>query len=86
MDGVQLQEDSSKSPEYRDFAKRLSHWRQEAGIKKVDFARMLGVEPPAVSKWEAGQTAPTLENLHKIAKACGITLQIFWGRIPEEEA
>lgn len=73
------------SPEAADFAKRIQFWRNQAGIRKVDLARFVGCEPSMVSKWEAGTLRPGLGYQHEIVKACGISMQIFWSKIPEAE-
>jgi len=39
------------------------------------FSKMLGVSPTAVILWERGETVPDLENLIKIAKLSGYSLE-----------
>ncbi len=48
--------------------RRLHHYTQEA------IAEKLGVSRQAVAKWEAGETAPDIENCAALAKLYGVTL------------
>lgn len=80
------QEDSQKSPEALDLARRIQYWRQRAGLaRRIDLARAIGVEPSMVTKWETAVNKPTIEHHHKVCEACGISMQMFWSRIPDEE-
>lgn len=66
--------------------RRIRHWRQVAGLSKTELARACGVSQSAVSQWEDGNySPPTLKNLAKIAKACGVELRTFFGPIPDVE-
>lgn len=47
---------------------RLTIARQRAGLTKKELAERIGVEPRAVSGFEAGQYSPTEENLTRIAR------------------
>ena len=80
-----MQEESEKSPEKLDLARRIIHWREHAGLRKIDLARALGVEPSVVSKWERATMTPTTENHHRIAAACGVTMERFWGSMSDDE-
>lgn len=73
------QEESYKSPERLDLAQRIRHWREQSGLRKIDLARALGVEPSMVSKWERASTIPGIENNHRIAEVCGVSMTRFWG-------
>lgn len=76
------QEQSYKSPERLDIARRVQHWRERASLRKVDLARALAIDPSMVSKWERAEMAPTPENLARIAEACGVTMSTFWSELP----
>lgn len=83
MSDVGKQDDSPEpSPERLDLARRITHWREAAGMRKIDLARELAVEPAMVTKWEQGDRAPTIENQHRIAAACGVSFAVFWSRLP----
>lgn len=66
-------------------AERIKHWRTQAGLTQAQLAHAVGVTPSAACFWERGDNAPRAKHLAAIASACGITEQIFWGRIPDPE-
>ena len=47
---------------------RIRDCRQQAGLSQEKVAEQVGVSRQAVTKWEAGQTAPSTENLLKLAE------------------
>lgn len=60
------------------FALRLIATRETAGYKiKADFARLLGVEPPAYRKWERGGAEPGIADLAKIQEETGVSLDFL---------
>lgn len=67
-------------------ARRITHWRKFAGLKQADIAKAVGVSPSAVSLWESGGNAPTLENVEAIAAACGVELRVFFGPVVLNDA
>ena len=70
-----------------DIAKRIRHWRQEAGLKQFELAERIGRSEATVSRWENAEhdVAPVTALVHRIAEACGVSMQIFWGRLPQQE-
>ena len=48
---------------------RIKSCRQKAGLSQEKLAELAGVSRQAVTKWEAGQSAPSTENLLKLADA-----------------
>src|ERR1700691_5812385 len=48
--------------------KRLTVARQRASLTKTELARKIGVEPRAVSGFEAGQYPPSEETLERLAR------------------
>lgn len=67
----------------QDTARRIRHWRTEAGLKPVQLARALEMSEASVSRWESGGAEPSTKTLRKIAEVCGVSFQVFWGRLPE---
>ena len=67
-----------------DFAKRITHWRTEAKLSKSELAAIMDVEPSMVSKWERATLRPGLGYHHKFCEAVGVSMQIFWARLPSE--
>lgn len=54
--------------------------RENAGYSQKFVAISLGVQPPNVSRWEAGVTWPTVENLLKLADLYRVTTDYLLGR------
>jgi transcriptional regulator with XRE-family HTH domain len=47
------------------------------------LARAIGVTAGAIQHWEEGRAEPTQENLRLFCEVIGISLQVFWGPLPE---
>ena len=64
----------------------LSKIRQRKGITQAQEAEMLGVTNKAVSKWECGESLPSVDLLMAIAKLYGTSVDniLSSGRIEEE--
>jgi Zn-dependent peptidase ImmA (M78 family)/transcriptional regulator with XRE-family HTH domain len=58
-------------------ASRLKVARQRAVLTKKELAERIGVEPRAISGFEAGQYMPTPDNLARIARATGFPEAFF---------
>lgn len=43
--------------------------RERAGLNQSDLARLVGVTPAAVNRWEAGERSPSGESAVAYAKA-----------------
>jgi len=56
---------------------RLTIARQRAGLTKKELALRVGVEPRAVSGFEAGQYMPTDEKVARIARATGFSIEFL---------
>lgn len=54
-------------PQY-EFRRALIAARLDAGLTQRQMAERLGVKQPALARWEAGETMPTLVTLHRIAQ------------------
>lgn len=66
-----------------DVAGRVRHWRLSAGLSHKALAEALKVDRSAIHHWEAGRAVPSTTNLMKLAEVCGVSMQVFWSRIPE---
>ena len=42
--------------------------RNKAGLSQMELANQLGVSRQAVSRWESGDTTPTMDKLKTLAK------------------
>ncbi len=50
---------------------RIKERRTGAGMSQEKLAELLGVSRQAVTKWEAGQSAPSSDNLFRLAEVLG---------------
>lgn len=66
-----------------DLHERIRAWSKAADLSTGDLAKACGVTPSAVSQWKGGETKPSANHLQAIATACGVSLRIFFGSLPE---
>lgn len=52
----------------------IRHIRKANGLTQKEFASILGVEDPAVSKYESGDNKPTIESLVNISEFFGVSV------------
>lgn len=57
-----------------DLAERLAALRKRAGLSQGDVAERLNVSRQAVSRWETGLTVPATDNLSRLGRLYGVTL------------
>lgn len=60
-----------------DLGERIKEARQRARLSQEKVAELIGVSRQAVTKWEAGQSAPTTDNLFKLAEVLGTTVDLL---------
>lgn len=48
--------------------------RNKAGLSQMELAERLGVSRQAVSRWESGDTTPTMDKLKTLARIYGVSL------------
>lgn len=53
---------------------RINKIVEDSGMRKSDFAKMMGVMPCTLSTWMGGWQIPSLTNLIQIARYGGVTL------------
>ncbi len=56
---------------------RIKEQRKKSGLSQEKVAELMGVSRQAVTKWENGQSAPTTENLFKLAEIFGTTVDFL---------
>ena len=61
---------------------RIKQCRQNVGLTQEQVADEMGVSRQAVTKWENGKSAPSTENLFKLASLFGTTVDFL---LPELE-
>ena len=62
---------------------RIREHRRRAGMSQEALARQLDVSRQAVTKWESGQSAPSTENLFRLAELFHTTVDLL---LPPREA
>jgi len=50
--------------------------REKRGLTQRELAQLAGMTQPAIARFEAGGTTPTLPVLDRIARALGMTLKV----------
>lgn len=63
------------SGHFRDVVRRM---RRAAGLSQAELANRLGTTQSAVARWESGDVSPRLDNVQRIADACGLDAHIIW--------
>ena len=66
----------------------IRKYRKEKSMTQEEMAKRLGVTPPAVNKWENGNSFPDIMLLAPIARLLDIsvdTLLSFHGELTDEE-
>ena len=58
---------------------RIRAARQAAGLSQEKLAEQLGLTRQAVTKWETGQSAPSTENLLRLAEVLGVPVTALLG-------
>lgn len=56
---------------------RIKACRQKAGLSQEKVAELVGVSRQAVTKWEADRSAPSTENLFRLAEVLGTSMDIL---------
>ena len=53
---------------------RLKQIRQALGLKQIDLAKVLKLNPSAISQMESGRTNPSLETLEELSVNYNVNL------------
>lgn len=61
---------------------RIKENRVRCGLSQEKLAERMGVSRQAVTKWEQGKSAPSTENLFRLAEVFGTTVDLL---LPREE-
>ena len=56
---------------------RIKEQRKKCGLSQEKVAELVGVSRQAVTKWESNQSAPSTENLFKLAEIFGTTVDLL---------
>lgn len=64
---------------------RIKECRKKAGLSQEKVAELVGISRQAVTKWETNQSAPSTENLFKLAEIFGTTVDMLMDEVSREE-
>ena len=64
---------------------RIRQQRQRAGLSQEKVAELVGVSRQAVTKWETGQSAPSTDNLFKLAEIFDSSVDLLLAESAQEE-
>ena len=63
---------------------RIKNQRTRAGLSQERVSKLVGGSCQSVTKWESGQSAPSTENLFRLAEIFGTTVDMLLD-IPDEK-
>lgn len=66
-------------------SENIKEYRNKKGLSQYEFAERLGVSPQAVSKWECGQSCPSIENLCAISELLDASIDELIGEKHDRE-
>lgn len=64
---------------------KLTVLRDKAGISQMSLAHQLDVSRQAVSRWESGDTTPSMDKLKALAKIYGVSLDWLCSDVADEK-
>lgn len=62
------------------FPEILRKTREDKGLSQAELAEKAGMQPSAISHFEAGRRSPSFENLKRLADALTVTIDYLLGR------
>jgi len=74
------------SSEDRKFGQRLRQARESKGYSQGELAVLAGMQPSAISHFEADRRSPSFDNLRRLADALSVTTDFLLGRVSEPSA
>lgn len=63
----------------------LRKTREDKGLSQADLAEKAGMQPSAISHFEAGRRSPSFDNLKRLADALNVTIDFLLGRQREPQ-
>lgn len=61
----------------KDFPSKLREIRKQKGFTQESISQLLGIGQSSYAKWENGKTEPTLENIGKLSKILGVSIDFL---------
>ncbi len=59
-------------------SKKLKQLRIQHGLSQLELAQKLGISNRAISKWEKGISMPSSENIYRLSKVFGVSIEYFY--------
>ena len=63
----------------------IARYRKELGMSQEKAAEYMGVSRQAVTKWESNNSTPSSDNLIKLARLFGISVDVLLGNKENKE-
>ena len=60
-----------------ELKEKLAALRVEKGLSQAELAEALDVSRQAISRWEVGTSVPSMENLLRLGKLYGVSINAF---------
>ncbi len=67
-----------------EMANRLYNYRKQSGLSQEELADKLGLSRQAVSKWERAEACPDTDNLIRLSKLYGVSIDTLLHIDPDE--
>lgn len=65
---AQPEVEAEETKAFRITPQRITKWRQMLGLKRAQYAKLLGVSPLSVAHWENGKSEPRAAQKSRIAQ------------------
>lgn len=62
----------------------LAFLRTEKGLSQERLAELLNVSRQTISRWESGETLPSADNLMRLSRVLGVSVDYLMGNAPME--
>lgn len=50
--------------------------RRRAGLTQAELAERAGTAQSGIARWESGRTAPSLDDVRRVVRLCGLDLEV----------
>ncbi len=63
---------------------KIKHYRNKSNLSQESLAELVGVSRQAVTRWEAGQSMPSMENMIKLSEIFAVSMDEFTGNFKDQ--
>jgi len=50
--------------------------RRRAGLTQAELAALAGTTQSGIARWESGRTSPSLDDVRRLVRLCGLDLEV----------